>query len=185
MARAASELDISTKPKPRGRPVSRSVMRETFSTVPCVANKARTLSSVALNGRLPTYSLVTAAILTKKRKRKWTPAGNPCLASRSVIGRMKASPHTSTFRAHWMVRQTLRGCKTLAVRGCAGTTLCGSDARRPRADKPKENEPGGRVPQTAPGCRTFGLDCAPHAELYRRHDSPRHPGAVLGRHLRP
>ena len=33
-AREASELDISTKPKPRGRPVSRSLISETFSTVP-------------------------------------------------------------------------------------------------------------------------------------------------------
>src|SRR5581483_8048484 len=59
MARAASALDISTNPKPRGRPVSRSVMRETFSTVPCLEKRARTDSSVDENGRLPTYSLVT------------------------------------------------------------------------------------------------------------------------------
>src|SRR5690348_16585171 len=60
MARDASALDISTKPKPRGRPVSRSVIRDTFSTVPCLENKARTPSSVAVKGRLPTYSFVTA-----------------------------------------------------------------------------------------------------------------------------
>lgn len=34
MARAASALDISTKPNPRGRPVSRSLISDTFSTVP-------------------------------------------------------------------------------------------------------------------------------------------------------
>src|SRR5580704_10682364 len=59
MARDASAFDISTKPKPRGRPVSRSVIKETFSTVPCFENRAVTASSVAVKGRLPTYSLVT------------------------------------------------------------------------------------------------------------------------------
>src|SRR5213082_4247034 len=59
MAREASAFDISTKPKPRGRPVSRSTISVTFSTVPCLANRARTASSVAVNGRFPTYSLVT------------------------------------------------------------------------------------------------------------------------------
>src|SRR5688572_17455440 len=54
IAREASALDISTKPKPRGRPVSRSFTSDSFSTVPCSANKARSVSSVAENGRLPT-----------------------------------------------------------------------------------------------------------------------------------
>src|SRR5215469_3464987 len=67
IAREASALDISTKPKPRGRPVSRSVIRETFSTVPCFENRARTASSVAEKGRLPTYSLVTADIQIESR----------------------------------------------------------------------------------------------------------------------
>src|SRR5689334_10983099 len=58
MARDASELDISTKPKPRGCPVSRSVIKESFSTVPCGAKRLRTDSSVAVKGRLPTYNLV-------------------------------------------------------------------------------------------------------------------------------
>src|SRR5579864_3678271 len=60
MARDASAFGISTKPKPRGRPVSRSVISETFSTIPCLENNSRTESSVALKGRLPTYSFVTA-----------------------------------------------------------------------------------------------------------------------------
>src|SRR3569833_365722 len=58
MARDASAEDISTKPKPRARPVSRSLIRDSFSTVPYLVNKARTASSVAVNGRLPTYSFV-------------------------------------------------------------------------------------------------------------------------------
>src|SRR5947207_9130229 len=54
MARDASARDISTNPKPRGRPVSRSVMMLTDSTVPCAANSSRISASVAENGRLPT-----------------------------------------------------------------------------------------------------------------------------------
>src|SRR4051812_48171802 len=60
MARAASALPISTNAKPRGRPVSRSVIKETFSTAPCLENKVCTSASVAVKGRLPTYSFVTA-----------------------------------------------------------------------------------------------------------------------------
>src|SRR5256885_13861728 len=69
MARDASAFDISTKPKPRGRPVSRSVIRETFSTVPCLENRARTASSVAVKGRFPTYSLVICKVLTREIKK--------------------------------------------------------------------------------------------------------------------
>jgi hypothetical protein len=54
MARAASAFDISTKPKPRGWPVSRSVIRATDSTVPCWPNSVRTAASSAVKGRLPT-----------------------------------------------------------------------------------------------------------------------------------
>src|SRR6185437_4089949 len=59
MAGVASAFDISTNPNPRGRPVSRSVMSANDSTVPCAANNARTASSVAEKGRLPTNNLVT------------------------------------------------------------------------------------------------------------------------------
>src|SRR6202044_1300264 len=59
MARVASAFDISTNPNPRGRPVSRSVMSASDSTVPCAANSARIASSVAEKGRLPTNNLVT------------------------------------------------------------------------------------------------------------------------------
>src|SRR5436190_3090540 len=62
MAFCASEFDISTKPKPRGWPVSRSLISATFSTVPCSANNARTVSSVAEKGRFPTYSFVMAKV---------------------------------------------------------------------------------------------------------------------------
>ncbi len=45
---------ISTKPKPRGWPVSRSVTMLTLSTVPWVSNNARTDSSEAPKLRFPT-----------------------------------------------------------------------------------------------------------------------------------
>src|SRR5437016_6314633 len=95
MARDASAFDISTKPKPRGRPVSRSVIRETFSTVPWLANRARTASSVAVKGRFPTYSLVTADYSREKRIKtgRWS-----CL----------------------LVRRALRGWQTLAGKRAAG-----------------------------------------------------------------
>src|SRR3981081_1413352 len=81
MARASSALAISTNPKPRGLPVSRSVIRDSFSTVPWGANNARTESSVAVNGRFPTYNLVTGELLTKRKGygRKGLPPGSKSL----------------------------------------------------------------------------------------------------------
>src|SRR5439155_13323858 len=74
-------FDISTKPKPRGRPVSRSTISVTFSTVPCLANRARTASSVAVNGRFPTYSLVTEEY---SRINGDKPAGQTCFLVREA-----------------------------------------------------------------------------------------------------
>ena len=55
MAREASPSElISTKPKPRERPVSRSLMIATDSGVPVCAKYSRSSSSVAWNDRLPT-----------------------------------------------------------------------------------------------------------------------------------
>ena len=52
---ASSELPISTKPNPRGRPVSRSVINLTSETSrPSCAKSWRTASSSALKGKLPT-----------------------------------------------------------------------------------------------------------------------------------
>src|SRR6185503_1238370 len=60
MALSASSLEpISTKPNPRGRPVSRSVTSFTSETVrPFWAKSSRICVSSAVKGRLPTYSLV-------------------------------------------------------------------------------------------------------------------------------
>src|ERR1700704_4568184 len=81
MARAASAFAISTKPKPRGLPVSRSVIRDSFSTVPWGANNARTESSVAVNGRFPTYNLVKGNYSQKEKDtgRKGLPPGSKSL----------------------------------------------------------------------------------------------------------
>src|SRR5262245_42244810 len=51
---AAWSSAISTKPKPRRRPVSRSVIRLTRSTTPYGANRSRTSCSVTVNARFPT-----------------------------------------------------------------------------------------------------------------------------------
>lgn len=48
---------ISTKPKPRERPVSRSVMMLTRPTLPYGSNNVRSSSSVVLKDRLPTKIL--------------------------------------------------------------------------------------------------------------------------------
>lgn len=76
IAREASAFDISTNPKPRGRPVSRSLINETFSTAPCLANSSRTISSVAVKGRFPTYSFVTerSYLVYRMRGRRQPPA---------------------------------------------------------------------------------------------------------------
>src|SRR6266568_342566 len=50
----SSEFDISTKPKPRERPVSRSVKMLTRSTCPYASNSWRNSSSEVLKLRLPT-----------------------------------------------------------------------------------------------------------------------------------
>src|SRR3979490_1159657 len=91
MARAASAFAISTKPKPRGLPVSRSVIKDSFSTVPCGANNARTESSVAVKGRFPTYNLVNAVLTgIEKGKRQEGPASwFEKLARVAVIGLRK------------------------------------------------------------------------------------------------
>jgi len=54
MADWASVEVMSTKAKPRGLPVSRSLMIFTESTLPCCSNRLRISASVALKGRLPT-----------------------------------------------------------------------------------------------------------------------------------
>ena len=57
-AAAASAVENSTKAKPRGRPVSRSVGMKTLTISPAGANSARTCSDVVSKLRLPTKSLV-------------------------------------------------------------------------------------------------------------------------------
>ena len=55
---AALASSISTKPKPRERPVSRSVITFTDSTLPWLSNRVRSSSSVVENERFPTYSFL-------------------------------------------------------------------------------------------------------------------------------
>src|SRR5262249_19904184 len=64
MASAASwSDDISTNPKPLLRPVSRSVMIFADCTFPAREKVSCRDSSVALNGRLPTYNFLPMYLL--------------------------------------------------------------------------------------------------------------------------
>src|SRR6516164_6013352 len=49
---------ISTKPKPRGRPVNLSMITLADSTVPCAANISCSWPSVTEYGRPPTYNFL-------------------------------------------------------------------------------------------------------------------------------
>src|SRR5690606_2933937 len=52
----ASWVSISTNPKPRDRPVSRSEITSAERTVPYSPNSVRSLSEVIDHGKLPTYN---------------------------------------------------------------------------------------------------------------------------------
>src|SRR6476619_6752911 len=62
-AAASSAVAISTKAKPRDRPVSLSSITEADSTVPAAEKASRSSSLVVRNERFPTYSFV-AILLT-------------------------------------------------------------------------------------------------------------------------
>ncbi len=62
MAASAALSSISTKAKPRGRPVSRSVITLIDSTEPCCSKRLRSSSSVALKGMFPTYNFLPNSI---------------------------------------------------------------------------------------------------------------------------
>src|SRR5437016_5763108 len=70
MADCAERLSgMSTKPKPRGEPVSRSVMILILSTAPYGSKSWRTSCSVALNARLPTKIFTRVSSKEKAWKR--------------------------------------------------------------------------------------------------------------------
>src|SRR5690348_13016996 len=60
---------ISTNPKPRERPVSRSVVTCARVTVPCWANNCSRSAAVVLKDRLPTYKflLIDSPLRAKSR----------------------------------------------------------------------------------------------------------------------
>src|ERR1041385_8148290 len=92
MALAASSLDISTKAKPRGDPVTRSLAKENVCTVPYSANRARTDSSLAEKGKLPTYSLVMGFLEMGGR-------GPPVEGAGGIACRETACPRASPLMA--------------------------------------------------------------------------------------
>lgn len=60
---AAPSSAMVTKPKPRERPVSRSVITTASSTVPCGSKAARRLSLLVAQARPPTKSFVPISLL--------------------------------------------------------------------------------------------------------------------------
>ena len=84
---ASPAFVISTKAKPRERPVSRSVTMLTFSTAPCASNALRSSPSVVLWGRLPTYRFFIALPLSEIRRAaalQLRPAWRPALQDRGA-----------------------------------------------------------------------------------------------------
>src|SRR6185312_6798510 len=61
---ASSLFGISTKPKPRDRPVARSVTTVALSTVPNGANRDRSSSSERLKEKLPTKIFFMEVLFT-------------------------------------------------------------------------------------------------------------------------
>src|SRR3972149_2782860 len=60
---ASAPSSISTNPKPRDRPVSRSEITCARATVPYGENTSRRSSAVVLKGRFPTYKFLLIIIL--------------------------------------------------------------------------------------------------------------------------
>lgn len=87
-----------TKPKPRGRPVSRSLTRWTSETAPNSSNAARTVSVDVLKERLPTYRRVLISISLSSGLRHMTP-------------RSRGRP-----RWRFAVRAATTACRTVALR---------------------------------------------------------------------
>src|SRR5437016_1082539 len=180
MAREASAFDISTKPKPRGRPVSRSTISVTFSTVPCLANRARTASSVAVNGRFPTYSLVTEeysrinGINRQVRPASWfvKPARVRGWLGGGAGGRVAAN--TNKPKGHDLARSVQvfrRRCCTLRLRSALHRRLCTVRPRRLQVRRRRQRNSGIGLTGCGHGVvevQLTGLPCAnAHGALAR------------------
>src|SRR5579864_1506616 len=109
---AALASVISTNPKPRERPVSRSFTRVTFSTAPWGSNTLRSSASVVLWGRLPTYRFFIAFPLSVNRPRLVLRSSTDVLRSRVVARVCPASLGSAQCRR----RERRKFCEML--RGC-------------------------------------------------------------------
>jgi hypothetical protein len=69
-AAASSGLVISTKPKPRDRPVSRSSITEADSTAPACEKSSRSSSLVVRNERFPTNSFVLISFPSSSKAKR-------------------------------------------------------------------------------------------------------------------
>src|SRR5262245_16407400 len=122
MALAASSfVDISTKPKPRGRPVNWSVTMRTDSTAPDCWNSSRRSSSVAWNDRLPTNSLAGIANLLPHLE----PRASPPQAHRRGVGHN--APDTESIGALCYMPRKGGPYPTFGFWACQGNPYGGKD----------------------------------------------------------
>src|SRR6185437_10928667 len=74
---SSAPADISTKAKPRDRPVSRSETSCAETTLPCSSNSSRRSSALVLKERLPTYNFLLMVILSGYPTPKQKTHGRP------------------------------------------------------------------------------------------------------------
>src|SRR5690606_1379399 len=85
---APSSVPMSTKAKPRARPVAMSRITRTLSTCPAWLNSALSSSSVVLYGRFPTYNLRPIVPLLRL---------TTCALSQSAEGRARSLPEDLAY----------------------------------------------------------------------------------------
>lgn len=91
--RASSSLGISTNPKPRERPVSRSITIEAEATCPNDSNAWRRASSVVLNDKFPTYSFMVRSTYPPERGIRMKRCSRLGQSSRAAVaGRLRTRP---------------------------------------------------------------------------------------------
>ena len=88
---ASAPSPISTNPKPRDRPVSRSDMTCAWVTCPCWPNSCSRSSDVVLNGRFPTYRFFATPHPRGAKPRDTTnlDIGPPAAARRAIRARRR------------------------------------------------------------------------------------------------
>ena len=183
---ASSGVPMVTKPKPRGRPVSRSLTRWTSETAPNSSKAARRESVDVLKFRLPTYRRVLISISLSSGLRHMTRAEGPtslavrsqgcnhCLSHRRSRVRKAQRPETRE-----RIDRSSRGDRLLPRR------FCGRKQDRRRSLSTAE-PPGASVgpcdlvrlgPNRRPTGRSAGPGAAPSGTCRRSAPGPARAGS--------